>query len=163
MAPGEGPCLPSPCPVPSCHLPPLLLSLRPEGPRRRQVLGCGWRAARWTGAPEMESEPPHQRQSQSLWLQEPQPGPANIPGLQAQLSLIPAWDFGKHWQQTPPHLRRSSDLLEPGQRGLPQTISSWQQASPANARKRKGNTFQLRACLRFLKGLRHWLLAPGSL
>ena len=46
-------------------------------------------------------------------------GPANIPGLQAQLSDIPAWDFGKHGKQTSPRLKRISDLLRPGQQGCP--------------------------------------------
>lgn len=45
--------------------------------------------------PETESEPPHQRQSQSL-CPGSHAGPASIPGLQAQLSRIPEWDFGEH-------------------------------------------------------------------
>ena len=161
MAPGEGPCLSSPRPVPSCHLPPLLLSLAPRRPPEgSRSLAAGGEQPDGRGS-ETESEPPHQRVSQSL-CPGSHAGPANIPGLQAQLSRIPAWDFGKHWQQTPPHLRHSSDLLEPGQRGCPRPfLPGNRHHQPVPGRGR--NTSLLRACLRLLKGLRHWLLALGSL
>lgn len=157
----RGPVSPLPAPFPAVTFLLCFSHSDPEGPQKAAGPWLRVESSQMDGAPEMESEPPHQRQSQSL-CPGSHAGPANIPGLQAQLSLIPAWDFGKHWQQTPPHLRRSSDLLEPGQRGCPRPFlpgNRHHQPMPGRGR----NTFQLRACLRFLKGLRHWLLAPGSL
>ena len=95
MARGEVPCLPSSHPVPSCHLPPLLLSLEPRRPLEgSRSMAAGGEQPDGRG-PETESEPPHQRQSQSL-CPGSHAGPASIPGLQAQLSRIPEWDFGEH-------------------------------------------------------------------
>lgn len=156
-----GPYHPPPPPDPAVTLLPSFSYFHPAGSQKAAGPWLRMENSQMDGAPERDPnlnirDGPHTLRPGS------HAGPANILGLQAQLNDIPAWDFGKHCKQTSPHLKCISDLLRPGQQGCPRLfLPGNSQHQPVLESERKKSPAE--SVAENQQGLRHWLLATGSL